>query len=117
MRYSESLKKWRIKYLPQIWQLLPRRDQSPSSLFNLQESAIPAFSFRFSGEEDKLDQFNLPCYAPAVEEVKQMIRAEGSFSIRKFEIFTVDWAPSANREDGKKVRLDNQESQASRQAT
>ncbi|XP_031270325.1 7-methylxanthosine synthase 1-like [Pistacia vera] len=53
-------------------------------------------------EEDKLDQFNLPCYAPAVEEVKQMIRAKGSFSIRKFEIFTVDWAPSANIEDGKK---------------
>ncbi|KAJ0010580.1 hypothetical protein Pint_34738 [Pistacia integerrima] len=68
-------------------------------------------------EEDKLDQFNLPCYAPAVEEVKQMIRAEGSFSIRKFEIFTVDWAPSANIEDGKKVRFDNQESQASSQAT
>ncbi|XP_031270322.1 probable caffeine synthase 3 [Pistacia vera] len=75
---------------------------------NFQDTSLNDMVLEGLIEEDKLDQFNLPCYAPPVEEVKQMIRTEGSFSSRKFEIFTVDWAPNANIEDGKKVRFDKQ---------
>ncbi|GLT86200.1 hypothetical protein SLE2022_043560 [Rubroshorea leprosula] len=42
-------------------------------------------------EEAKLDSFNLPYYAATAEEVREVIEAEGSFSIKKFEAFNLDW--------------------------
>ncbi|KAK8626801.1 hypothetical protein V6N13_134432 [Hibiscus sabdariffa] len=42
-------------------------------------------------EEAKLDGFNLPYYAPTCEEVKHVIRSEGSFKIRRFETYKIDW--------------------------
>ena len=43
-------------------------------------------------DEEKLDMFNMPCYFPTVEEVKQLVEAEGSFTVDKLETFTVDWS-------------------------
>lgn len=51
-------------------------------------------------EEAKLDQFNLPFYAPTPEEVKQVIQTEGSFNIQRFDIYRVDW--DANIDNGNK---------------
>ncbi|KAF2301870.1 hypothetical protein GH714_030064 [Hevea brasiliensis] len=42
-------------------------------------------------EETKLDWFNLPYYAPAVEEARHVIHEEGSFTIEHLEIFEVGW--------------------------
>uniref|UniRef100_A0A2N9FDC0 Uncharacterized protein n=1 Tax=Fagus sylvatica TaxID=28930 RepID=A0A2N9FDC0_FAGSY len=42
-------------------------------------------------EESKLDTFNLPYYAPTIEEVKKVIEAEGSFTLHKLEAFKMDW--------------------------
>jgi len=40
-------------------------------------------------DEEKLDMFNMPCYFPTVEEVKQLVEAEGSFTVDKLETFTL----------------------------
>ncbi|KAJ8442006.1 hypothetical protein Cgig2_020151 [Carnegiea gigantea] len=41
-------------------------------------------------EEEKLDKFNIPLYSASVEEVRQLVEAEGSFILNKLETFTVD---------------------------
>ncbi|KAJ6401477.1 hypothetical protein OIU84_016811 [Salix udensis] len=42
-------------------------------------------------EESKLDSFNLPIYAALAEEVRDVIRAERSFTITRLESFHVSW--------------------------
>ncbi|KAM5548628.1 hypothetical protein ABKV19_000180 [Rosa sericea] len=42
-------------------------------------------------EEEKLDTFNLPYYAPTTDEVKEVIEAEGSFTLQNLEVFRNDW--------------------------
>ncbi|XP_059437776.1 probable jasmonic acid carboxyl methyltransferase 2 [Corylus avellana] len=51
-------------------------------------------------EEAKLDRFNLPFYAPTVEEVRDVIQTEGSFNIQRLETFEVDW--DSNMDDSNK---------------
>lgn len=36
---------------------------------------------------EKRDEFNVPLYAPSVEEFKEVVEAEGSFTINKLELF------------------------------
>ncbi|GMI91271.1 jasmonic acid carboxyl methyltransferase [Hibiscus trionum] len=42
-------------------------------------------------EEEKVDSFNTPYYAPSAEEIKVEIQKEGSFLIDRLEAFEVDW--------------------------
>ncbi|XP_023876731.1 S-adenosyl-L-methionine:benzoic acid/salicylic acid carboxyl methyltransferase 3 [Quercus suber] len=42
-------------------------------------------------ESEKLDNFNLPWFAPTSEEVKKVIEVEGSFTLHKCEVFKMDW--------------------------
>uniref|UniRef100_A0A803MZZ7 Jasmonate O-methyltransferase n=2 Tax=Chenopodium quinoa TaxID=63459 RepID=A0A803MZZ7_CHEQI len=42
-------------------------------------------------EEDKLDCFNVPYYAPCLEEVKQLVKEESSFFGHRFEAVEVEW--------------------------
>nr|CAD1842736.1 unnamed protein product [Ananas comosus var. bracteatus] len=42
-------------------------------------------------EEEKVDSFNLPWYEPSMEEVKDEITIQGSFAIKKIELFEVNW--------------------------
>ncbi|GMI96819.1 jasmonic acid carboxyl methyltransferase [Hibiscus trionum] len=42
-------------------------------------------------EEDKVDSFNAPYYAPCTEEIKEEIQKEGSFTIDLLEGFEIDW--------------------------
>lgn len=57
--------------------------------------------FEFRGlKRKKLDSFKLPYYAAAPEEVRNVLETEGSFKIRRFEIFEVDW--EANMDKGNK---------------
>nr|XP_004292025.2 PREDICTED: LOW QUALITY PROTEIN: 7-methylxanthosine synthase 1-like [Fragaria vesca subsp. vesca] len=58
-------------------------------------------------EEDKLDRFNLPYYAPTTDEVKEVIEAEGSFTLQNLEAFRNDWdsyIKQANSDLDKKAR-------------
>ncbi|CAN1835544.1 Probable jasmonic acid carboxyl methyltransferase 2 [Linum perenne] len=41
--------------------------------------------------EEKLDSFNAPYYAPSGDEVRAEVEKEGSFSVDKIEAFEVEW--------------------------
>lgn len=43
-------------------------------------------------EESKLESFNYPIYTPCVEEVRQVIGREGSFSIHRLETSHISWS-------------------------
>ncbi|RXI09508.1 hypothetical protein DVH24_042606 [Malus domestica] len=42
-------------------------------------------------EEEKVDSFNAPYYAPSEEELKFELGKEGSFTIDRLEAFEIDW--------------------------
>ena len=48
-------------------------------------------------KEEELDKFNIPLYLAGVEEVKQLIEAEGSFVLNKLETFAIDWSVDATQ--------------------
>ncbi|GAU44829.1 hypothetical protein TSUD_327110, partial [Trifolium subterraneum] len=48
-------------------------------------------------EEEKLDLFDFPAYYPTVEEVKQLIEEEGSFTLQTIKTFKMGW--DANLEE------------------
>ncbi|KAL5831809.1 hypothetical protein ACOSQ4_017163 [Xanthoceras sorbifolium] len=45
-------------------------------------------------EAAKVDSFDVPCYYPCKEEVRDIVEKEGSFNLNKLEIFAVNWDPS-----------------------
>ncbi|KAK2657143.1 hypothetical protein Ddye_010195 [Dipteronia dyeriana] len=45
-------------------------------------------------EATKVDSFNLPVYTPYEEEVREIVKKEGSFNLDKMEIVEVNWDPS-----------------------
>ncbi|KAL9240156.1 hypothetical protein vseg_014406 [Gypsophila vaccaria] len=50
-------------------------------------------------ESEKLDSFEIPFYPPTEEEVKSIIKSEGSFQVHRIQNFTVDWdVPTKNDE-------------------
>ena len=49
--------------------------------------------------EAELYSFNLPFYTPYIDEVKAIVKEEGSFTLDKFELFRVNWDPSYNDDD------------------
>ncbi|XAR61731.1 Jasmonate O-methyltransferase [Bertholletia excelsa] len=42
-------------------------------------------------EEEKMDCFNAPFYAPRPEEVKMAVETKGSFTVDRLEVLEVDW--------------------------
>ncbi|KAK7390449.1 hypothetical protein VNO78_25754 [Psophocarpus tetragonolobus] len=42
-------------------------------------------------EEAKLNSFNVPIYGPTMEEVRQIIEIEGSFTLQTLETFEMGW--------------------------
>ncbi|XP_049363022.1 probable jasmonic acid carboxyl methyltransferase 2 [Solanum verrucosum] len=54
-------------------------------------------------EEEKIDSFNAPYYAPCPEEVKIAVENEGSFMIDRIETFEIEWDArvSSNSSDDK----------------
>ncbi|XP_021801462.1 probable caffeine synthase 2, partial [Prunus avium] len=41
-------------------------------------------------EEEKLDTFNMPYYAPTTKEIEEVIEAEGSFTLQNLQVFKND---------------------------
>lgn len=39
--------------------------------------------------EEKLDSFNVPYYTPTIEELKDVVESEGSFTIELLKSFTI----------------------------
>lgn len=57
-------------------------------------------------EEEKVDCFNVPYYAPCAEELKQLIKEEASFSIKRLEAIEVAW--DGGESIGQDVHVDDE---------
>ncbi|MED6204225.1 hypothetical protein PIB30_007341 [Stylosanthes scabra] len=42
-------------------------------------------------EEEKVDSFDAPYYAPCIEEIKWVLQKEGSFILESYEAYEIDW--------------------------
>ncbi|XP_065048855.1 anthranilate O-methyltransferase 2-like [Musa acuminata AAA Group] len=68
-------------------------------LFGLLAEALSALVSQGIIEEDKLVTFNLPYYAPSMEEVKAVIHREDLFELEQAQIFEVNWDPFDDSDD------------------
>ncbi|XP_020993070.2 S-adenosyl-L-methionine:benzoic acid/salicylic acid carboxyl methyltransferase 3-like [Arachis duranensis] len=58
-------------------------------------------------EEIKLESFNLPLYDPTIEEAKEVIEDEGSFTLQRLESVVLGWDANINEDvDDEKNKLD-----------
>ncbi|WOK97787.1 jasmonate O-methyltransferase [Canna indica] len=76
--------------------LMGRKSSDPTVLedcyyWELLADALNAMESEGLVEEEKIDSFNAPYYSPSLEELKQLIEGEGSFSIRSSERFEAGW--------------------------
>ncbi|CAO2047714.1 unnamed protein product [Urochloa humidicola] len=51
-------------------------------------------------EKEKLDSFNLPFYAPSVDEVRDVIKESEVFDINHIQLFESNWDPHDDLDDG-----------------
>ncbi|XP_020268032.1 anthranilate O-methyltransferase 3-like isoform X2 [Asparagus officinalis] len=50
-------------------------------------------------DKEKVDAFDLPLYAPAIEEVKELVQNEGSFEFYQAKVFELNWDPFDDQMD------------------
>ncbi|CAK9135734.1 unnamed protein product [Ilex paraguariensis] len=90
--------------LLQIFSLVFFYDSGQS--FDLENAS--ALSLEGLVDKEKLDSFNVPCYAPLQEEVQDIVDKEGSFAVEHIETFTlafVDNQESDTRAKGEELDL------------
>jgi len=63
-------------------------------------------------EKEKLDSFNLPFYAPSVDEVRDVIRQSEAFDINHIQLFEYNWDPHDDDLDDGELVLDSSRSGA-----
>jgi len=56
-------------------------------------------------EKEKLDSFNLPFYAPSVDEVRDVIRQSQAFDVTHIQLFESNWDPH----DGGRQRVSSKD--------
>ncbi|CAD6246177.1 unnamed protein product [Miscanthus lutarioriparius] len=61
-------------------------------------------------EKEKLDSFNLPFYAPSVDEVRDVIRQSQAFDVTHIQLFESNWDPHDHMEDDGDLVLDGVQS-------
>uniref|UniRef100_A0A9I9CI07 Jasmonate O-methyltransferase n=1 Tax=Cucumis melo TaxID=3656 RepID=A0A9I9CI07_CUCME len=92
-----------------VLSLMGRKSMDPTTPdschhWELLAQALTTLASQGLVEEDKIDSFNAPYYAPCMEEVKEEIEKEGSFMVERFEAFEVEWDGFASEaEDGLKI--------------
>ncbi|ONK70107.1 uncharacterized protein A4U43_C05F30330 [Asparagus officinalis] len=70
-----------------------------SYLWGLLAKALNSFVSDGVVEKEKVDTFDLPFYAPAMEEVKKVVQNEGSFEFYQAQAFELNWDPFDDRMD------------------
>ncbi|KAL6007163.1 hypothetical protein ACLOJK_032659 [Asimina triloba] len=76
--------------------LLGRKSPDPSCkeccfIWELLEQALNDMVSEGLIEEEKVDSFNLPLYTPSPQELKELVRKEGSFTIHQLLVSQVKW--------------------------
>ena len=57
-------------------------------------------------EQEKVDAYNVPFYAPSMEEVEEEVRREGSFRLDYAQTYEISLSSSGDaREDGRTVSM------------
>ncbi|KAL5058870.1 hypothetical protein RYX36_030474 [Vicia faba] len=54
-------------------------------------------------EENKLDMFNFPTYHPTEDEVRRIIKTEGSFTLQMIKSFKMGWDANLHKDNGNYV--------------
>ncbi|KAG8059608.1 hypothetical protein GUJ93_ZPchr0002g26410 [Zizania palustris] len=70
-----------------------------SCMWGLLAQALQSLVQQGRVEEEKLDTFNLPFYAPSVEEVLAVVRRSELFDINHVELFESNWDPQDDGDD------------------
>ncbi|KAJ3696673.1 hypothetical protein LUZ61_000378 [Rhynchospora tenuis] len=70
-----------------------------SSLWGLVSESLHSMVLEGIVEEEKLDSFNLPFYAPSMEEAKAVINTQGLFDIIHMQMFESNWDPYDDSDD------------------
>ncbi|KAJ3696669.1 hypothetical protein LUZ61_000374 [Rhynchospora tenuis] len=81
-----------------------------SSLWGLVSESLHSMVHEGIVEEEKLDSFNLPFYAPSMEEAKEVINTQGLFDIIHMQMFESNWDPYDDSDDD--FVIDNNQSGA-----
>ncbi|KAL5207276.1 hypothetical protein ABZP36_031711 [Zizania latifolia] len=71
-----------------------------SCMWGLLAQALQSLVQQGRVEEEKVDSFNLPFYAPSVEEVLAVVRSSELFDINHVELFESNWDPQDDGGDG-----------------
>ncbi|CAL9150427.1 unnamed protein product, partial [Musa hybrid cultivar] len=87
-----------------VLSFLGRKGSYPPSgdvgyFYGLLAEALSALVSQGIIEEDKLVTFNLPYYAPSMEEVKAVIHREDLFDLEQARIFEANWNPFDDSDD------------------
>ncbi|CAN1163547.1 Probable jasmonic acid carboxyl methyltransferase 2 [Linum perenne] len=56
-------------------------------------------------DEAQIDSFNLPYYAPSMDQVKEVVEKERSFHVDRIEAFEVDWHEGVDDEETRGERV------------
>ncbi|KAL5212271.1 hypothetical protein ABZP36_023118 [Zizania latifolia] len=70
-----------------------------SCMFQPLDQAFQSLVQQGRVEEEKLDTFNLPFYAPSMEEVKAVVEQSELFDINHVELFESNWDPLEDDDD------------------
>ncbi|CAL4885035.1 unnamed protein product [Urochloa decumbens] len=81
-----------------------------SYMWGLLSQALQSLVKEGRVEKEKLDSFNLPFYAPSVDEVRDVIKQSEAFDINHIQLFESNWDPHDDLDDSDDLVLDSVQS-------
>lgn len=81
-------------------------DRRTTFLWELLSESFAALVSRGLVEQDKVDAYNVPFYAPSIQEVEEEVRREGSFRLDHVQTYEINLSSSGDaKEDGRTVSM------------